>query len=200
MHFWEYLTQVSKDILACKYFIIGCLDFEAWRKSSIGLSCNQRVATDTGKLSTIRWLIINVCNIISSFNYRIFELHPFLLNHVIISYIIIGSMWSGYNVFISLSLTHIFRREAATMMRSTGNSGAWLWSSSMNTWTRVLGYVLPFVIVRWKLKSKTGTLICRQLNGEELQGLGMNELARLERVVESALGRVGKTKVLFRAN
>ncbi|KAL1534376.1 MADS-box protein SVP-like [Salvia divinorum] len=34
----------------------------------------------------------------------------------------------------------------------------------------------------------------KQLNGEELQDLGMNELARLERVVESALGRVTKTK------
>ncbi|XP_047983887.1 MADS-box protein JOINTLESS-like [Salvia hispanica] len=34
----------------------------------------------------------------------------------------------------------------------------------------------------------------KQLNGEELQDLGMNELARLERVVESALGRVSKTK------
>ncbi|KAG6406755.1 hypothetical protein SASPL_134364 [Salvia splendens] len=34
----------------------------------------------------------------------------------------------------------------------------------------------------------------KQLNGEELQDLSMNELARLERVVESALGRVSKTK------
>ncbi|KAL1534375.1 MADS-box protein AGL24-like [Salvia divinorum] len=34
----------------------------------------------------------------------------------------------------------------------------------------------------------------KQLNGEELQELGMNELARLERVVESALGRVTKKK------
>ncbi|XP_057763605.1 MADS-box protein JOINTLESS-like isoform X2 [Salvia miltiorrhiza] len=38
------------------------------------------------------------------------------------------------------------------------------------------------------------TLELRQLNGEDLQGLGLNELARLERVVELALGRVGKTK------
>ncbi|KAL1564610.1 MADS-box protein JOINTLESS-like isoform X2 [Salvia divinorum] len=38
------------------------------------------------------------------------------------------------------------------------------------------------------------TLELKQLNGEELQGLGMNELARLERVVESALGRVVKKK------
>ncbi|XP_042058116.1 MADS-box protein SVP-like [Salvia splendens] len=38
------------------------------------------------------------------------------------------------------------------------------------------------------------TLELKQLNGEELQGLGTNELARLERVVESALGRVVKKK------
>ncbi|XP_047946270.1 MADS-box protein JOINTLESS-like isoform X2 [Salvia hispanica] len=38
------------------------------------------------------------------------------------------------------------------------------------------------------------TLELKQLNGEELQGLGMSELARLERVVESALGRVVKKK------
>ncbi|KAH6789933.1 hypothetical protein C2S51_004939 [Perilla frutescens var. frutescens] len=38
------------------------------------------------------------------------------------------------------------------------------------------------------------TLELKQLKGEELQGLGMQELARLEKLVETALGRVGKTK------
>ncbi|XP_057763620.1 MADS-box protein JOINTLESS-like [Salvia miltiorrhiza] len=38
------------------------------------------------------------------------------------------------------------------------------------------------------------TLELRQLHGQELQGLDVNELQRLERVVESAMGRVGKKK------
>ncbi|XP_051146719.1 MADS-box protein AGL24-like isoform X2 [Andrographis paniculata] len=38
------------------------------------------------------------------------------------------------------------------------------------------------------------TLELKQLMGEDLQGLGLNELTRVERMVEAGLARVGKTK------
>ncbi|KAL0422434.1 UNVERIFIED_CONTAM: MADS-box protein [Sesamum latifolium] len=38
------------------------------------------------------------------------------------------------------------------------------------------------------------TLELKQLMGEELQGLGMSDLMKLEKLVETGLSRVGKTK------
>lgn len=39
-------------------------------------------------------------------------------------------------------------------------------------------------------------MIYRQLKGEELQGLGMEELIKLEKMIEAGLNRVTKSKVL----
>lgn len=49
-------------------------------------------------------------------------------------------------------------------------------------------------VENWKAKY---THFYRQLRGEELQGLGMNELMKLEKLVETGLSRVGKTKVFY---
>lgn len=41
------------------------------------------------------------------------------------------------------------------------------------------------------------TYYARQLHGEELQGLGLDELMKLEKLVEGGISRVLKIKVLF---
>lgn len=40
------------------------------------------------------------------------------------------------------------------------------------------------------------TYYARQLHGEELQGLGLDELMKLEKLVEGGISRVVKIKVL----
>ncbi|KAL0384414.1 UNVERIFIED_CONTAM: MADS-box protein [Sesamum radiatum] len=45
-----------------------------------------------------------------------------------------------------------------------------------------------------KISKELGDLTLEQLMGEELQGLGMSDLMKLEKLVETGLSRVGKTK------
>ncbi|XP_011087946.1 MADS-box protein SVP isoform X2 [Sesamum indicum] len=45
-----------------------------------------------------------------------------------------------------------------------------------------------------KISKELGDLTLEQLMGEELQGLGMSDLMKLEKLVETGLNRVGKTK------
>ncbi|KAL3620980.1 hypothetical protein CASFOL_035892 [Castilleja foliolosa] len=49
-----------------------------------------------------------------------------------------------------------------------------------------------FILITWK--SRNNCFNNRQLMGEELQGLAMHDLMKLEKMIEIGLGRVGKTK------
>lgn len=52
-------------------------------------------------------------------------------------------------------------------------------------------------IAEWKLTFKDWAVYCRQMRGEELQELTIEELHQLEKTLEAGLSRVLEKKVLF---